>query len=258
MPRLNLTVALRKEYVRLYNTCELLESRYDDVDAIADSILEQKNRYVSVAEPLSIPWYFVAAIHNLESSLRFTKHLHNGDPLSARTVHIPAGRPIDGDPPFTWVESARDALIYKRLDTVNDWSLPRLLYEIEKYNGWGYRLYHPEVLSPYLWSFCSHYDRGKYIADGTWSDTARSRQCGAAVLIRRLEEREEIPPLREQSASTPLFFFSNDHEERVEDLQRFLNTFDFIRLRVDGAPGKKTSGAVKNVFGHYLSGDPRE
>ncbi len=109
-------------------------------------------------------------------------------------MHIPAGRPVEGEPPFSWEESARDALRHQKFDDVDDWSLAGVLYQIEKYNGWGYRLHHPEVLSPYLWSFSNHYDRGKYIADGTWSETARSRQCGAAALIRRLEERGRSPP----------------------------------------------------------------
>jgi hypothetical protein len=37
----------------------------------------------------------------------------------------------------------------------------------------------------------------------------------------------------------------------------FLNQFDGIALRVDGWPGKKTSAAVKELFGYYLQKDPR-
>src|SRR5436309_1074388 len=52
----------------------------------------------------------------------------------------------------------------------------------------GYRRYHPEVRSPYLWSGSTHYTSGKYVEDGRWSDTAVSRQLGAAVLLRRMAE----------------------------------------------------------------------
>ncbi|MGH7884097.1 MAG: hypothetical protein ACRENO_00220, partial [Thermodesulfobacteriota bacterium] len=116
------------------------------------------------------------------------------------------------------------------------------------------------VLSPYLWSCSNHYSSGKYIADGTWSDTAVSKQIGAAVLIRRLEQKNEIGPLQESfsQSSKPYFVFSNKILERVDDLQKFLNSFEGIALRVDGHPGKKTSDAVKKLFGYYLKGDKRE
>jgi hypothetical protein len=177
--------------------------------------------------------------------------------LTARTVQVPAGRPIAGNPPFTWEESTEDALKYSKLDQVDEWTLSRLLYELEGYNGWGYRLYHTHVKSPYLWSYSNNYVSGKYIADGTWSDTAVSQQSGAAVILRRLEERGEIN-LQEGSKKRSFFKLSNKEELRADDLQRFLNTFEGIALRVDGWPGKKTSDAVKKIFGHYLVGDTRE
>ena len=122
----------------------------------------------------------------MESSMNFKRHLHNGDPLSGRTIRVPAGRPLAGTPPFTWDESASDALILRKINQWKDWTIEGTLYQIEGYNGWGYRLHHPSVLSPYLWSFSNHYIKGKYIADGTWSDTAISNQCGAAVLLKYL------------------------------------------------------------------------
>ncbi len=253
------TEALAAEYSGRYDSCEIRTERFAEVDRVADAVVASKSRYEAAAGGLGIPWFFVGGIHNLESSLRVDRHLHNGDPLTGRTVHVPPGRPPTGNPPFTWEESAADALTFERLDRVDDWSLPRLLYEAEKYNGWGYRRHHPEVLSPYLWSFTNHYEKGKYVADGRWSETAVSRQCGFAAVIRRLEERTEIPPLAAHPPSRTFFRFSRISAEksRVVDLQRFLNTFDGIRLRVDGAPGPKTSAAVERIFGAYLEGDPR-
>jgi hypothetical protein len=35
------------------------------------------------------------------------------------------------------VERCRRALAIHRLERVRDWTLPRILYELEKYNGWG-------------------------------------------------------------------------------------------------------------------------
>lgn len=257
MPGINLTQSLRAEYARLYASCEIRVEKFSAADSIVDKLLHNKNRYQAVAKKLNVPWYFVAAVHNLESSQRFSRHLHNGDPLTARTRQIPKGRPRTGNPPFTWEESATDALVLKRLDKVEDWSLPRILYELESYNGWGYRSYHPEVLSPYLWSFSNHYTQGKYIADGTWSHTAKSKQCGAVVVIRRLEERGEIPGLLRESRRPFYKYSPRKEQDRAQDLQRFMNTFNGISLRVDGKAGPKTSAAVHDLFGYYLRGDSR-
>jgi lysozyme family protein len=258
MASVNFTQSLQEEYEELYNTCEVRENRFDDIDPIVDSILENQERYQTVAASIGAPWFFIAAIHNMESSRRFDRHLHNGDRLTARTVHVPAGRPIAGEPPFSWEESSQDALIMHGIDKIETWSLPRILYELEKFNGWGYRLYHTHVKSPYLWSFSNHYTSGKYVADGTWSDTAVSRQCGAAVIVRRLEERGEIEPLIYEMAEVPVLYYADEVIPYGKDLQRFLNTFNGISLRVDGWPGEHTSDAVKRVFGFRLNRDPRD
>lgn len=258
MAQVNLTKALQAEYLDLYQTLEIRQSRFADVDAIVDKIVTGKSLYQDVSQKVNAPWFYIAAIHNMESGLRFDRHLHNGDPLTARTRQVPANRPADGNPPFTWQESAFDALKIKKIDRVADWSLARILYQLEAYNGWGYRKYHPHVKSPYLWSFSNHYSSGKYVADGTWSETAGSRQGGAAVIIKRLEQRGEIDVLGGQipSDETPLRL-AHEVIEYGEDLQRFLNTFPGISVRVDGWPGEKTSDAVKMVFGFYLEGDSR-
>jgi hypothetical protein len=44
---------------------------------------------------------------------------------------------------------------------------------------------------------------------------------------------------------------------RAEDLQRWLNTFPGIFVKVDGIPGDRTSEAYRQITGSYLPGDPR-
>ena len=129
----------------------------------------------------------------MESSQSFHKHLHNGDPLTARTVQQPPGRPKNGSPPFTWEQSAADALQLKRLGADTDWSLAGTLYQLERYNGFGYRLYHPGTPSPYLWSFTTAYVSGKYASDGKWSDALVSRQCGGMALLRAMLSDGHLP-----------------------------------------------------------------
>jgi lysozyme family protein len=181
-----LTTKLRNEYQALFDSCTVGARRQDDVAELARRIKRNKARYTAVADPLGIPWYVVGVIHALEGGLSFTTHLHNGDPLTARTTRVPKGRPADGKPPFAWEESARDALTYEAFGSWHDWSVPGILYKLETYNGWGYR-HHPECgYTPYLWSFSNHYTRGKYVGDGVWSATTASEQIGGAVLLRAL------------------------------------------------------------------------
>ena len=267
MAKVALTSALRNEYVALFNTCSIKPDKQEDVESGIAEILLHQARYRSVGDATGIPWYFIAVVHNMEAGLNFNRHLHNGDALSARTVHVPAGRPKRGTPPFTWEESASDALVLRGLRGDTDWSLAGTLYQLEGYNGWGYRLYHQHVLSPYLWSYSNHYQSGKYTADGTWSDSAVSRQCGSAVLLRRMVEQGLIAfvdqPLPEETGEPLICLYTMTKPTdrsiltRGEDLQRWLNTFPGIFLKVDGITGEMTSNAYRRVTGRFLPGDPR-
>jgi lysozyme family protein len=271
MATVSFTPAVSDEYQRLFDTCHIRPERAADVETHTRTVIQNRARYEAVAGPLRIPWFFIGVIHGLEASFNFSKHLHNGDPLTARTVQEPPNRPASGTPPFTWEASATDALQMKHLDSITDWSLPRTLYQLEAYNGFGYRLRHPEVLTPYLWSFSDHYTQGKYVADGTFSATAVSKQCGTAVMLRRLAEMGVIefrPDGTPISAAAPtgatfeslgplIRFSSTTTSPAVEDLQRLLNTMPGIFVKVDGVAGEKTSDAFKKVTGHFLAGDPR-
>lgn len=273
---LTLSAALGREYERLFDTCRIRPERRAGVERMVDKLAGHRARYEAVTERRGVPWAFVALVHLMESGCDFSSHLHNGDPLVARTVRVPAGRPRNGSPPFTWEESAADAMALKRLSGSTDWSLAGMLYQLERYNGWGYRKYHPEVLSPYLWSFSDHYTSGKYVADGRWSDTAVSRQCGAAVVLRRMAENGLVDFIDRPGVSlySSVEAEPRDQEplvsrhatrrsskatvaQRAEELQRWLNTFPGIFLRADGIPGDRTSDAFRRVTGSYLPGDPR-
>lgn len=267
MAKLVFSESLRVEYQRLFDECQINETRVPAVEKLVGGLSKNRARYSAAAAPLAIPWYVVAAIHNMECSQNFSQHLHNGDPLTARTTHVPAGRPVDGTLPFTWEQSAADALRLKRLDQWYDWTIPGILYQLEGYNGWGYRLYHPETKSPYLWSYSNVYQSGKYTADGTWSNSAVSNQCGAATLLRRLAEKGELDAqphtpdvdlAKALNGRAALFRYSPSAVVPGGiELQRFLNQFPGIYLKEDGKLGKKTSAAYKKIFGRYLLGDAR-
>ena len=62
----------------------LHELRAQDVDRCVDALVANRARYEQVQNATGVPWYVVAIIHNMEASQNFKRHLHNGDPLTAR------------------------------------------------------------------------------------------------------------------------------------------------------------------------------
>ena len=105
---MDFTPQLRNEYRQRFKTAEVRETQGPRRQRRRQP-RGQEDPLRAVGTPLDIPWWFVAVIHDLEASRNFNAHLHNGDPLTHRTVHVPKNRP-PGNPPFTFEESARDAL----------------------------------------------------------------------------------------------------------------------------------------------------
>jgi lysozyme family protein len=164
------------------------------VDRVAKQILANKDRYMEVENAIGVPWQFVGVVHSLECGLSFAGHLHNGDPLTKRTRLVPKGYPKhkpSGPNGYTWLESAIDALKLKDLDKLNDWSDSRVAFELERYNGWGYRS-KGKPNSPYLWSGSNHYTRGKYIRDHVYDSNAVSQQIGAMLIYLRVKELDQV------------------------------------------------------------------
>jgi lysozyme family protein len=183
-----LTPELKQEYENLFATCQIKADKEQAVNRIATKVVANRPRYEVVQAATGVPWFVVGAIHNLEASLNFKTHLHNGDPLTAKTVHVPKGRP-PGTPPFRWEDSAIDALQFDHLTNVPEWTLSMALFKLEGFNGFGYRTRHPEVLTPYLWSFSNHYTKGKFASDSKFDPNLVSNQCGAAVLFKQLTDQ---------------------------------------------------------------------
>jgi lysozyme family protein len=256
------TPQMQAEYQRLFDTCVINPGKLPAVNGIVQTIINGKSRYDTVSSKLGIPWYFIGIVHNLEGSSKFTTHLHNGDPLSARTVQVPKGRPKTGNPPFQWEFSAEDALVSEGLDTWTDWSLPGVLFKLEGYNGFGYRKAGININSPYLWSFSNQYTKGKFVRDGEFSPTAVSGQCGAAILVRRLTETQNAPvenvdriALIRQLGET-ISFAPNKVVEKARELQKMMNLAG-AHLLEDGKAGTNSSDAYSRFIGKFLPGDPR-
>jgi lysozyme family protein len=192
-----------ENYWQLWNTLVIRPDWHDRAAAIAQRIMANQSHYAAAVAGTSVPWWFVAVIHCMECSMRFDQHLHNGDPLSGRTVQVPPGRPAAGSPPFTWEQSARDAIQFQRLDRVTDWSLPNVLFNWHRYNGINNEYKRRGIPTPYLWSGSTHYKKGKYVNDGLFDSEAVSQQVGAAVILRTLVDVGAVAidrPRRSESA----------------------------------------------------------
>ena len=250
--------SLSDEYARLWEGMKIHDDKIQIIDKIARRLASNKARYQAVTQATTVPWFVVAVLHEREASGNFLCHLHNGDPLSARTRHVPSGRPPPpASPPFTWEQSACDALALDGLSKVASWSIERACYEIELYNGFGYRRH--GIHSPYLWSFSNNYSAGKYVADGKWSASAIDAQCGVMPLISRLMVAdlsiafEASTPARTIAASPSSAAQSSPVEEAgsksahtTEWLQTSLNSLGASpKLVVDGRYGSSTKKSVR-------------
>lgn len=183
------------DYEMLFSTMVIKPDWEEKLIAAAKAIAAKQGNYELTVEKMDskMPWYFLGIVHNMECSLRFDRHLHNGDTLKYRTTHVPAGRPVknpmNGFPAgYTWIESAIDAMQFIGFANMESWSLKEMLYRFEMYNGFGYEKYHNEY-SPYLWAGTQFYSSGKYTRDGRFDPNLISEQVGAAPLLRYLTDK---------------------------------------------------------------------
>jgi len=216
---------LRPSYAKLWAELEPAPERVPALQAIAAALIANKATYRRVAGAVwsqASLWFIVALIDQMEGGGGCRTHLHNGDPLTARTINVPAGRP-PGEPhgsitvsagniavrAFTFEESAIDALIFDDLDKVpkdadGNWPIERVAYQLEKYNGGGY-LDKP-IVSPYLASWSNKYTKGKFTSDHHYDPEAVSQQPGALSILKILAtlDAEVASALQPQPKEIPM------------------------------------------------------
>jgi lysozyme family protein len=159
-----------------------------------------KKRYQDVSDQTKVPWYVIAALHYREANLNFFGHLHNGDRLDQKTHNVPKRRPFLQNHPlpagakdskwppipfetdFAWRLSAADALT--EFENIKSWTVERMLFGFEQYNGFGYRPHH--IDSPYVWSYSQYYHEGGFPCDGCWSGTYISKQAGLGLIVKAI------------------------------------------------------------------------
>jgi lysozyme family protein len=179
---------LAAEYAATFAAAAIAPDRAGAVEHVRRKLVGFASEYRTVAQVTRVPWHVVGLIHVMESSCNFGTHLHNGDSLTHRTIRVPAGRPAPevADPPFAWSTSAVDALTQgnHKLHLVADWSRERELYELERYNGFGYR--RRGLATPYLWSGSDRYVKGKFVRDGVFDPDEVSKQIGAGTILKAM------------------------------------------------------------------------
>lgn len=154
--------------------------------SVARRLISHRSRYEAVSDATSVPWWLIACLHERESGGDFSTYLGNGEPLSHVTRLVPKGR----GPFSSWEEGAQDALQVQGWSgkySMSDWSdVAFCLFKAEEYNGFGYRLYHSAVSSPYIWSGTDQYTRGKYASDGKFDADLVDKQLGVATMLQAL------------------------------------------------------------------------
>lgn len=183
---------LKQRYTDLWDSCKIRPERKDEAKKLVDIMLSNKERYGHVEAHTKVAWPIIAALHNKESSMRFTRNLHNGQPLNMITTIVPKGR----GPFHNWEESAIDALNMKKsliskLNLEDAWQIEECLWFAESYNGWGYYLYR-NINSPYLWAGTNKYDKGGYPKDNTFDANYIIKNLGIAAVFKTLEEMGEL------------------------------------------------------------------
>jgi lysozyme family protein len=156
------------------------------VKAVAKRLYAARERYLNIERATGVPWWMVAVIHERESSQNWSRSLAQGDRWDRVSVHVPKGRG-----PFpSWEAAAIDALAtLKKLHKIIDWRIEKVLYQLERYNGWGYHF--RGLPSPYLWGATTQQTRGKFVADGKFSATAWDQQLGCVAMIRALADLDK-------------------------------------------------------------------
>lgn len=191
---------IETEYTALWQKAEIKKESINRVIKVCQKIVANEAIYREIEFATATPWFMIAAIHNMESSLDFTRCLHNGDPWNKPTVHVPKGL----GPWKSFTESAIDAIKFDGLQGPRDWTIERILYLCEAYNGTGYRQYHPSVPSPYLWANTTiSSGKGKYVADGKFDANApNDDQIGVAAILKWLQNYGYIS-LKSSHAAQP-------------------------------------------------------
>lgn len=173
-------MTLQEQNLQRWNNCKIPADKGPVFKNVADRLLKNKARYQAVEKLTGVPWWFIAVVHERESSGAWDTYLGNGQKLNKKTTIVPKGR----GPFVSWEDGAVDALVNAAPYAAKnkDWSIGGALAKLEEYNGLGY--YHKGVPSPYVWAGTNQYVKGKYVRDGVYDPNHVDTQLGCAGLLK--------------------------------------------------------------------------
>ena len=243
---------LKPRYRHLWDMMEIHPDVVHRADGAAEKILSGKDRYVPIERKTGVPWFYIGLVHLRESDCNFNTYLGNGQPLNRRTTIVPIGRG-----PFESFEAgAIDALQHENLIGITDWSLERIAFLLEAFNGFGYQT--KGINSPYLWSGSNQYTSGKFVADHDFRADVVDRQLGSMVVLARLAAKDAevqsrlgaggaAPSVAAEPTVVPAAVGAlarGARGERVRQLQTALAQQGFQVGEIDGDFGPNTAAAV--------------
>lgn len=252
------TPEIAAEYADLWRTAEIRPEWAARINQAAARVLANRGRYEAAAASASgaIPWVIPACAHMLECGGDFARQILNGQRWDQKTTITPKGRgPFD-----SWEAAAVEGLRRHGLHFVEEWTLSRVLYALECWNGLGYRVSSRRIWTPYLWSGTNHYTAGKFTADGKYSAAAVSKQTGAAAILMWLDrfgalriDNAPRGPLMRYRDQAP----TDDAERRIVRIMQIALRDALLRpVAVDGWAGQETALAVFDVCGQWIDGTP--
>ncbi len=221
--------ATERGYANMWRTATLKPGAdTTNAETFASKIIAAEDQYRAVQRATGVPWYFIGALHMRESGCNFAGVLHNGEHIIG-TGRVTSLEPKGRGPFADWASAAVDALKLKDMHRVQSWSVARMLYQAEVFNGLGYVSH--GVNSAYVWAGTNHEQPGKYIADHIWDPNADDKQLGvAAVLIRLAQKRPDIAADLYQTANQP------EKPAVTEETADLLKEIQGLRADIAGLP----------------------
>src|SRR5258708_3166083 len=169
-------------YAKQWDRLELT-NHTDQARAAAHHIIANRARYQTIEAKTGVPRYWLGPTHYRESDFSFNAQFAQGDPLDRVSTHVPRGLgPYLGADAFE--RAAIEGLEHDRITSVADWRLEKLIYNWEKWNGWGYHL--RGVPSAYVFAGTNVYKGGYFPGDGVWSANASDPRPGCAAILKAL------------------------------------------------------------------------
>jgi len=236
--------SLKNEYERNWASLEIRPARLADANAVARKAINGKATYQQIERLTGVPWYFAALCHYRESNFDFDTYLGNGESLHRVTTIVPKGR----GPFATFVDGAVDAFRIENFVGAQDWSIGRILYRLEAFNGFGYHA--KGCNSPYLYGGSTLYGppearAGKFVRDHVFDANHVDSQLGTAVILHAMMALDSSIALDNGPQFANRAEPEDDAASTIALMQQALNKLGANPPLVeDGISGPKTKAAV--------------